>query len=184
MGKHLGGTTGDNPQTWRVFYMLFDAEGTKSDMAAFVTALVGDGWTRVDASTYTKSGSTVNIVTGRTGMLNALSASWDAHVMYHGHSNYGMGFDTSEGNTAFSDFIRLGEPCAAVNWNYMRLHQGHPDLDFARSEYGDNLDTTAADDPQYLVDTVALAGGPFVVARFSDHSIAAATGTATCARQR
>ncbi len=88
----------------------------------------------------------VFIFESRQGASLALSTP-GAVVSYDGHSNFGLGFAFQRGLKKLRDFMLISDPQVAINWDYLREHQGHPDLMIEESEYGDDSSTPAFSDP-------------------------------------
>jgi hypothetical protein len=80
-----------------------------------------------------------------------------AVVAYDGHSNFGLGFAfgvTAAGFTSLHQFMLISDPQCAVNWVYLREEQGHPNLMFEESEYGDDSSTPEFSDPVAVPRTI------------------------------
>lgn len=125
----------------------------------------GGGWMTEDYGRRKRKDSRTNpwVIRGRDGDGNvaywslsiaeserdaklALSCP-NACVAYDGHSNFGMGFAFETGLRTLREFMNIADEQIPVNWPYLREEQGHPQIMFDESEYGDDLTTSAPFDP-------------------------------------
>ena len=107
----------------------------------------------------------VYTLTSQKGASLALSTEGSA-VAYDGHSNFGLGYAFSPGYSSLSQFMLIADAQVPVNWEYLREHQGHPDLMFSNAEYGDDASTSEFSDPVQVPKEIEGTHGTYATSRY------------------
>ncbi len=113
-----------------IFASFGDGGVGQSNLGTYLTDTAGaikngDIYTDINAS---GKGFIVEIVNSEAGLKRALHTQ-DAHVVFDGHSNYGLGPAYSSSVTSISGFMNAGTTNVAVNYSGLRSQQSSFEID-------------------------------------------------------